>query len=310
MSYYNYIYSRPTVEMIGAKLLIVIILFAWAAQAQSIMQPLFDAEKGLESAIRDGDSDKALKDFFASDGVIFKPEPITISEYLKLQIPAIQGNWERQVDFADISANGLLGYTTGQWKFTPKTATNTEPNVGQFATVWRRGSDGSFKVILQIEINHQDLVIERQRGIFDVGRTHDKNDRGWSSADATMDFLRSSMSQKGLGGAFNKYAGDDVRLLIEGEPPVVGKKMVVSAMKKYLSVDFPKKIGLLETADMAYSWNACEYSNSGEGLEKGHCLYMWKLRDKKWWIVLAVFAKKQNIERPILKERVMKKPPA
>ena len=73
---------------------------------------------------------------------------------------------------------------------------------------------------------------------------------------------------------------------------------MVSEMRRYKSVEFPKKVHLYESADMAYIWNPCEYENNDEGTIQGNCLHVWKLRDKKWWIVLGVFAPFPNEKPP------------
>ena len=54
---------------------------------------------------------------------------------------------------------------------------------------------------------------------------------------------------------------------------------------------------------MAYTWNPCEFADNNEGMEKGTCLHIWKLRNKKWWIVLGVFARIPNETPPSLKPR-------
>jgi hypothetical protein len=58
---------------------------------------------------------------------------------------------------------------------------------------------------------------------------------------------------------------------------------------------------MYQAADMAYVWNPCQYANSNEGLEKGNCLHIWKLRDNKWWVVLGVFAPQPNPTIPTIK---------
>ena len=98
-----------------------------------------------------------------------------------------------------------------------------------------------------------------------------------------------------------------MRILIEREPPILGKKRVVKEMQRYISIEFPKKVALFQAADMAYTWNACQYANSNEGVEKGNCLHIWKLRNKKWQIVLGVFARVTSDVRPTLKEREKRK---
>ena len=117
-----------------------------------------------------------------------------------------------------------------------------------------------------------------------------------------MRFLRASMSRH-LGEAYKGYAADEIRFLRDGFPPIVGRKQVIEATKDYRAVKFPFKVALMESGDMAYSWNPCEYNVSDEGMERGNCLHVWKLRDKKWWIVLAAFARVESDMKPQLKTK-------
>jgi hypothetical protein len=74
-------------------------------------------------------------------------------------------------------------------------------------------------------------------------------------------------------------------------------------MKRYKSIEFPTKVAMFQAADMAYVWNPCQYANSNEGTERGNCLQVWKLRNKKWWIVVGVFARVESEKPPELKVR-------
>jgi hypothetical protein len=118
-----------------------------------------------------------------------------------------------------------------------------------------------------------------------------------------------SMEKSRLGAAYREFADDDVRLLIEQEAPILGRKNVVKATNRYVSMEFPKKVALFQAADMAYTWNACNYANSSEGIERGNCLHIWKLREKEWSIVLAVFARVTNDKLPEIKMTERKKRP-
>jgi hypothetical protein len=121
-----------------------------------------------------------------------------------------------------------------------------------------------------------------------------------------MDFLRTSMRGEGLSGAYAKFAADDVRLLRDGSPPIIGKKKVLAETTQYVAVEFPSKVALFQSADMAYTWNPCRFDNSDEGLAQGNCLHIWKLRNKKWRIVLGVFAAVPNETPPALRKRPKK----
>ena len=106
------------------------------------------------------------------------------------------------------------------------------------------------------------------------------------------------MTNAKLGGAYDKFAADDVRILRDGAPPIIGKKLAVKAMDDYISVMFPRKYVLFQSTDMAYTWNPCNFDNSNEGMVEGNCLHIWKLRKKKWYIVLGVFAPIPNMRKP------------
>lgn len=284
-------------------LLVVIIFFSLPAAGQSFLEAMFDAERAFEQAVERKGVNSAFLEFLSEDAIIFKPEPVNGPEFLRKRDRASTGALRRKVSFADVSTNGLLGYTTGEWTLTQKVKTLEIKRMGQYATVWQKRPDGRYKAILDIEISHDPYEISVKPRDLPDPKERDTNKRRWSAADATMNFLRLSMTKEGLGGAYDKFAGGDVRLLRDGLPPIDGRKAAEKEMEKYVAIDFPPRVSQFETADMAYSWNPCSYSNSNEGMEKGNCLHIWKLRDTKWRIVLGVFARVANDKVPELKAR-------
>ena len=279
-----------------------------AVRGQALVQPIYDTQRAFERAVAEKGVRPAFLEFLAEDAVIFRPEAVNAKEFLKTSSSAAPGTLMRRVTFADISTNGLLGYTTGEWTFIPRNKPGTPPKtalppkIGQYATVWSKSQSGAYKAILDIEIEHEPFDRSIRRKSMPTKSQKELNKRGWSVADSTMNFLRMSMSKQGLGGAYDKFAADDVILLREGVPPIVGRGRAEDELEKYIAVEFPKKVSQFETADMAYSWNPCAHADSGEGMEKGNCLHVWKLKDKKWLIVLGVFAKVGNDTKPVLRE--------
>lgn len=282
-------------------LLVFVVLFSFAAHAQSLSQPIYDTQRAFDQAVSDKGVKPAFQEFLAADAVIFRPDAVNGQDFLRAADNSAAGTLKRTVSYADISKNGILGYTTGAWTFTPKSKT-AENRIGEYATVWSRASDGKYKAILDIEISHDPVETKKKLWEKPSARKPDSNKNGWSATDSIMNFLKLSMSA-GLEGAYDKFASEDVILLREGLPPLMGRGKAKEAVEDYKAVDFPQKVSQLETADMAYSWNACSYADSNEGMEKGNCLHIWKLRDKRWWIVLGVFARVANETRPVLKER-------
>jgi hypothetical protein len=196
----------------------------------------------------------------------------------------------------------MLGYTTGNWRLYQKGKSESYARFGQYVTIWEK-RNGQFLATIDISITHDKLPAAQTDRISNKKESRDPNIRGYTPADASLSFTRLSMEPGALGGAYKQYAADNVRFLHDGDPPIVGKKDVVEATKKYLSIRFPEKITLYQAADMAYTWNPCEFANSREGSEQGHCLHIWKLKDKKWFIVLGIFARIPNATPPVLKSK-------
>lgn len=287
--------------------LIILSFLLFSPVAGQSVQAMYDAERAFGQAVAAKGFNPAFLDFLAEDAIIFRPEAVNGPEFLRTRDEKTAGTMRRTVTRADISTNGMLGYTTGDWTLTRREKNIQIQKIGQYATVWQRRPDGKYKAILDIEISHEPIEKKRKRSGPLVPYPRDKNVRGWSAVDATMNFLKMSMTKEGLGGAYDKFAGDDIRLLREGVPPIDGRGDAEEEMERYKAIDFPNRVSQFEASDMAYSWNACSYSDSNEGMEKGNCLHIWKLRDKKWRIVLGVFARVTNDTIPVLKESTRRK---
>jgi ketosteroid isomerase-like protein len=273
------------------------------ATGQGEFQAMVDADRSLSSYATQVGAKTAYLKYLGDDGVIFKPDARNGKEWWNSQASEPDVVLKRTMDYGDIAANGLLGYTTGVWEETPKPGAKGVPSrqVGQYITVWSKKPDGKFYAIIDVMTKYDEASPPVGRPTLLTPYPKDINKRRWSAADPSMKFLRMGMDRGGLGKAFEEWASEDVRLIIEETPPIYGKKDAVKAMKKYLSVAFPKNVSLLESADLAYAWNPCEYANSEEGMEKGTCLNIWKLREKKWYITLAAFARVPNMVKPTLK---------
>ena len=281
----------------------VVLVLCACAYPQSDLQQLYEAERKFDQAIREKGVKPAFLDFLASDAVLFRPTPVNGKKFWEERADSSTEILLRSPTFADLSTNGSLGYTTGNWEYHPNGMKDSRAEYGQFVTIWEKRPGVGFRMTLDMVITHEKLPPKETNRSTKLERTREINKYGWSVADASMNFLKMSMGKYALGGAYKRFAGDDVRLLRDSIPPILGKKNVVSQTKQYLSIDFPQKVSLLESANMAYVWNQCEFANSNEGFEKGNCLQIWKLRDKKWWIVLGAFARLPNDSKPELKSR-------
>ena len=275
--------------------------------AQAELQPLMEAQRSFDQSANNKGMKTAFLEILKNDAIVFEPGPVNGKVYWEYQKSDPATLLERTLTYSDIDASGLLGYTTGNWRTYQKGKSEGLAKFGQYVTIWERGQDGKFMASVDIAVAHEKLPFsETDKPIFKKQK-RDINLRRWSPADTLTNFLRLSMTNAKLGGAYDKYAADDVRILRDGAPPIIGKKTAVKAMDDYISVMFPRKYVLFQSTDMAYTWNPCNFDNSNEGMVEGNCLHIWKLRKKKWYIVLGVFAPIPNMRKPELKSAPKKK---
>lgn len=293
--------NMKNVTLVSVILAVCVPLFSQAPSVQTID----GAQRAFELAISEKGAKDAFLEFLSDDSIVFQPEATNGKEFWRSYVDDRPGRLIRRAEFSDNSSNGIIGYTTGNWEWTPKGSTAAS-QFGQFVTVWVKRQGGRFYAAVDITTATDDDPAGKAKEKRRATIPGDPNKRGWSAADASMNFLRTAMGGARLGGAYQQWAADEITLIREGDPPIFGKKKVVADTQDYQSISYPKRVVLNESADMAYVWNPCEYANSDEGIEKGNCLHIWKLRGKKWWIVLGVLSRVRNVKQPALKQRPKK----
>ena len=291
-------------ERYFAAILLMLGLFAAVCGQQGAPRShsVAEAQTAFQTALVSKGQAEAFLEFLAEDAIIFQPDAVNGKQYWNAAKNGPEGKLKREMLYLDISSNGMVGYTTGIWEWTPK-GKDKPAECGRFVTVWAKRQGGQFRAVVDVTTAEDGDVQAANKDGIPKKIDGDPNKRGWSAADPSMNFLKAAMSGSRLGGAYSIYAADEIRLIREGDPPVVGKKRVIAETRDYRSISYPKRVVLNESADMAYVWNPCEYSDSDEGVERGNCLHIWKLRGKQWNITLGVLSRVRNKKKPELKLR-------
>ena len=271
-------------------LLSLIIIASLNVSAQeNNLQKIYDAEKAFEKAVAEKGINQAFIEFSTADATCFFPGyPVNCIEYFKAR-PANPAALYWNPTFIDVSSNGAMAYSTGNSIYKSKGKDDTAAYYGEYATVWQRQPDGSYKSVLDLGISHEAQNTETKwTSPADTGK--ELNEKRYSAADSSTAFFEMTTKQ-GLNKAYKTYFADDVRILRDGKMPLIGKKAALDALKDYkLNVAFAKRSVFVGAADMAYISNTYTATDkSGKTVEKGNFLQVWKLRDKRWQIVLDVF---------------------
>jgi ketosteroid isomerase-like protein len=287
-------------------LLLVCLSVAAAGQGKYSADALYAAqERFAHTAAAEGEKSAFLNNL-TEDAIVFRPVPTNGLKYWRDHEEPVKITVDRTVANMDMSSDGRLGYTTGMWRSTRKEGADDIQHYGEYITLWERREGQPFKVVLDITTRHDDI-----QSSFGGGgvATFDTNAKGWSATNDAMRYLRTAMNMgQGISTALKVTTMDDVRLLVDDQPPITGRDNVVEAAKRYTAIGFPSDVTIYQSGDMAYFWNQCRYQNSAEGLERGNCLQVMKLRNKKWWITLAAFARLDDDKPPVLAPGSKRKP--
>jgi hypothetical protein len=279
---------------VGRSVFLVFCLLASAPlQAQEsrgdALASLVAAERAFAARTRANGLRDGFLAFLADSSIILRPAPTLarpVYEGVSATAPALL-LWEPI--FADVAADGLLGYTTGPSEYRPGGPNDTTVIYGHFVSLWRRPRSGPWKVELDVGVNHGKLPAPLSlRTANDPGRavareTITERSR-LESADSTLGAARRT-ERAALADRFDAT----VRLHRFGLIPVTGRDTVEQLLARddrlYRSAVVAS--GIAGSGDLGYTYGRYDHAaNAGQPADSGYYLRVWRRRDDGWRIVL------------------------
>src|SRR5436305_1070913 len=115
-------------------------------------QAAFDGVVAAEKAFAKLTAEKGMREGFlaylADDSIVFDPDPANGQQVWKGRKPS-PAVLEWYPVHSEVSLAGDLGFNTGPYDFRPKPA-DKPVAWGQFATIWKRQADGTWKAALDL----------------------------------------------------------------------------------------------------------------------------------------------------------------
>jgi ketosteroid isomerase-like protein len=273
------------------KLLIVPFVIFFAAISgfpQADLQKLVETEHAFARMAADKGNKPSFLAYMTDDALVFTPQKTNAKQFWTARQPRTGTLLSWAPNFADISGNGALGYTTGNWEFRANAKDETPAGFGDFITLWSRQPDGTYKWIIDIGVEHG------KPDKYSTEWTSSKNAVAGAKEKIKIAPLETSeffqlATTKGLARAYEKFADDNVRACREGKLPILGKKNVIKILKDdKAAFSFAKRGVVFGSDDVSYTLT--EYERKlGEKVEKGNYLQIWKFYGGKWHIVLEIF---------------------
>ena len=272
---------------IGLLSAVLLVFNASALWAQADLDKLVATERAFAKAAQNKGTRAAFLEFMAGDGVVFVPAKTGAKTFWTAR-PESTSALIWAPNYGDISANGILGYTTGNWEFRAKGRSDGPSAFGNFVTVWLRQPSGEFRWVIDIGVSH--AKPEKYSEQFTPPKsTGAGNPKHISAADSANGFYE-MVAKQGIQKAYAAFADEDVRFFRENEMPSVGKKRLIDRIKRDKGiVAIPKRNIFFESADIAYVNDSYVFTPTSGSPVTGNFLQIWKLIDGRWKIVLDIF---------------------
>lgn len=254
-----------------------------APRASSPVDHLIERERAFARASADKGMRDSFLEFIADDGIIFVPRPVA-GRPLLAGGPPIPGRLEWAPVFAGIAASGDLGFTTGPYSM----AADKHVSTGQYLTIWRKGTDGSWRFVLDRGTPGPAALDMKAAAAVALlggprGRRAGTGTANILEAEQALSLASETSSASAIGGRLAPAA----RLLREGTAPAVTAPARAALLK-----DEPARVayrvlgsGSSSAGDLAYAYGEASWDKGGTPV-RGHFVRMWQLQGGDWRIVV------------------------
>jgi ketosteroid isomerase-like protein len=290
-------------KLLGCAILLLFVLTfpAWTqekdlppAQAELVNTERAFAKLAVERGVRE-----SFIAYFADDGIGFAPHPHKVKERLSnspapAERPPLTLNWAPV--YGDIAQAGDLGWNTGPTLIEDTSPEKKPARHGMFFSVWKKQSDGSWRVALDLggetpaAVAPLNAPFKTSYQASGKGPTVDVNvgEEIAGLLKVEREFMAEAKSSS-LGQAYRSRLSDDARIHRPGVMPVAGKDALrdwLARQTMTLSGE-PIKADVSRSGDLGYVYGS--YELGGAQPQKGYFARVWK-RDTKgqWRIVMDI----------------------
>lgn len=260
------------------------------------LSALFQAERDFAQRCGEVGIRASFLEFFAAEGIAFRPHPVKYHEAVKDRPAppnplAYELLWEPI--FGEVSAAGDLGYDFGPSVYTDKTATPPTPQHGFFFSIWKKQTDGPWKVALDLGIQTNTAYAGSRAATTTSAKpkakaTFANAEAAHTSLLAAERAFATAVQKDGAIKAFETFMCHDARILRNGSQPLIGREAMLSyfTATPFMSTWEPQFAGVAQSGDLGYTYGQYELQKAeGTRAEKGYYVHVWKRSANEPWQV-------------------------
>jgi ketosteroid isomerase-like protein len=236
----------------------------------------------------------AFAEYFADESVIFTDKWITNGKQFSKdqKVSPVVLKWEPE--FMDISDSRDFGISTGPWEV-QEYRPNTPPLfTGYFLTVWKKESDGIWKVILDDGSTAPPLKNVNHSFSFPSGADKSirnppviKNELLRKELMDRESQFASEWGKNPEAAIYMSFLTEEARVQLSGHLPTTNKdtiKVLISGLNKRM-VWKPVGADAATSGDLGFTYGLLEIKGTPE-LTKGHWVRIWKKHNGADWRII------------------------
>jgi ketosteroid isomerase-like protein len=268
-------------------LLVPTFIFAQSESQKSALKKMIETEKSFAQTSLEKGTKNAFLEFLGKDAIVFDNKSTAVNGWEYWQNLDFKKLLTWQPTFAEIAVSEELGYTLGNSQV--RNLNEEKPTThGSFFTLWKKQTDGNWKVAFDFGINHPEIsaVTLAVRESYTTFKPNElKNTAVLAERMVFMnDFFYWKNAKTSLN-PFEPHLSQDIKLFRNNVLPIVGRE----AAKNYLKKTHDKAIvytGLKAISSQAGDL-VCVYGViSGKG-KTGEYVRMWKQESKDVWKIVV-----------------------
>ncbi len=259
------------------------------------LQAIVDSERGFANLARKENTRKAFLTYLSDDAVVFDEGPVNGKQRWQDR-PVDDSKLDWDPEFADVSASGDLGYTTGPWEYRAHRTEKNPSAHGHFISVWKKQPAGFFQNILDIGVNHPHDPESHplKTAVIKAGVQRD-----YQLSSTIMDIEKKyleAVSRQGFK-AHVQALSRDARLYRSGKLPMTVPTVTRPvAEREGASISYsPLQSGIAGSGDLGYVYGTAHWTETKQGKKQeinANYARIWKFEaDGTWRIVLEVVSR-------------------
>lgn len=271
---------------------------AQKTKSEDALTQMVATERSFSRTSEQKGTREAFAAFIADDGILFRPRAVVGKKWMQEHpLPPATNHplltW--QPIYAFMAQSGDLGYTTGPWQYKNDIKDAKPSAFGNFFTIWKRQSDGSWRFVLDLGISNPEPKVQAKPSFprYAPGRVTSTDVDATRAAvmNEEREFSKAS-ADLGAAEAFLLKADVGVRVYREDKMPFIGRAAAANAMYPSTVVWSwtPAFADVSRAGDLAYSYGSYELRDkkTAEISERGNYARAWKKFAGTWRVVIDV----------------------